>query len=116
MKKVIGIIMMMFVFQGMTQATKKVDIIKIKTSAVCDMCKERLEEELNYTKGVVYSELNLDNKVITVKYKTKSIDVNQIKTVISMTGYHADDMKRDNNAFNELPGCCRDANASCTKK
>jgi len=25
-------------------------------------------------------------------------------------------MKRDNNAFNELPGCCRDANASCTKK
>lgn len=116
MKKVIGIVLMMFVFQGMAQKTKKVDVIEIQTSAVCEMCKERIEDKLNFTKGIVYSELNLDNKVITVKYKTKHITPSQVKEIISMIGYHADDVERNKSAFDELPGCCRDANASCTKK
>jgi len=116
MKKVIGIIMMMFVFQGMAQTVKKVDLVKIQTSAVCEMCKERIEDKLNYTKGVVFAELNLENKVVLVKFKTKSITAEQIKAIISMTGYHADDVKRNVTAFNALPGCCRDANATCTKK
>lgn len=116
MKKVIGIIMMMLVFQGMAQKTKKVEVIKIQTSAICGECKERIEDKLNFTKGVVFADLNLDNKVVTVKYKTKLIDVIQIKTIISMIGYHAGDVARDTESFNALPGCCRDENATCTKK
>jgi len=116
MKKVIGIIMMMFVFQGMAQNLKKVEVIEIQTSALCGECKERIEDKLNFTKGVKFAELNLENKVLTVKYKTKKIDEAQIKTIISMIGYHADDVKRDKESFEALPGCCRDENASCTKK
>ena len=108
--------MIMFVFQGMAQKTKKVEMIEIQTSALCGECKERIEDKLNFTKGIVFADLNLDNKVVTVKYKTKHMTANQVKEIISMIGYHADDVKRDAESFNDLPGCCRDENASCTKK
>lgn len=116
MKKVLGLLMIMFVFQGMAQKTKKVEVIEIQTSAICGECKERLEDKLNFTKGIIFADLNLDNKVVTVKYKTKKINATEIKTIISKVGYHADDVKRDKKSFDELPGCCRDENATCTKK
>ena len=109
--------MLLLVFNSNGQDNKSRTVTaNIKTSAVCGMCKERIEEKLNYTKGVVFAELNLDNKVLTVRYKTKVITADQIRKVISKTGYHADDLIRDLEAFNNLPGCCRDKNAKCTKK
>jgi len=116
MNKVIGVLMVMFVFQGIAQTVKKVEVVEIQTSALCGECKERIEDKLNYTKGIKFAELNLDNKVISVKYKTKDISSSQIKEIISMIGYHADDVERNKAAFDALPGCCRDANATCTKK
>jgi mercuric ion binding protein len=117
MKKVLGIMMLLLAFNGTAQDTKsRTATINIQTSAVCGMCKDRIEEKLNYTKGVVFAELNLDDKILTVRYKTKVISSDQIRKVISKTGYHADDLIRDLEAFNNLPGCCRDKNAECTKK
>ena len=117
MKKVLGLMMLLFIFNGTAQDTKsRTATINIQTSAVCGMCKDRIEEKLNYTKGVVFAELNLDDKILTVRYKTKVITADQIRKVISKTGYHADDLTRDLEAFNNLPGCCRDKNAECTEK
>lgn len=116
MKKVIGIIMMMFVFQGMAQKIKKVQIVEIQTSALCGECKERIENKLNFTKGIVFADLDLETKIVTVKYKTKHINVDEVKDVISKIGYHAGDVKRDKKSFSKLPGCCQDENATCTKK
>jgi len=116
MKTILSIFLVLFVFTINAQdKTSKTQIVKIKTSAVCEMCKERLEEKLNYTKGVVYAELDLETKIVTVKYKTKTISDYQIHQVISNTGYHAGEMPRNETAFNNLPGCCRDKNATCTK-
>ena len=117
MKKVLGVMMLLLFFNVSAQETKsKTATIKIKTSAVCEMCKDRIEEDLNYTKGIVFAELNLVNKVLTVKYKTKVITAAQIRQVISNIGYHADSVERNEESFNALPGCCRDKNATCTKK
>ncbi len=109
--------MLLFVFSGVAQETKsRTATLNIQTSAVCEMCKDRIEEKLNYTKGIVFAELNLDNKVMTVKYKTKVITADQIRIIISKIGYHADDVTRIKEYFDALPGCCRDKNATCTKK
>ncbi|MGV6860803.1 MAG: heavy-metal-associated domain-containing protein [Putridiphycobacter sp.] len=115
MKKILGLLMLGFVLISMTQ-NPKTKTINIQTSAVCEMCKDRLEEKLNYTKGVVYAELNLENKVLTVKYKTKFLTATHIKQIVAATGYHADEVPRNETAFKNLPDCCQDETATCTKK
>ena len=54
------------------------------------MCKERLERNLGLAKGVKESNLNLDDKVMTVKYNPKKTDLASIKETIVKTGYDAD--------------------------
>jgi copper chaperone CopZ len=95
---------------------KKVEVIKIKTSAVCGQCKDRIEEKFNYTKGIVFAELDLESNIVTVKFKTKHLSIEQVKQILADLGYHADEVERNKEAFNALPGCCRDKNASCTGK
>ena len=88
------------------------NIIGIKTSVICE-CHGNLITKLNYTKGVVYAELDLETQIVTVKYKTNSISDYQIRQIISKIGYHADDIKRNELAFKNLPACCSDVNAVC---
>ena len=63
--RTLGFIMLFLVtasFVGKPKAEKKVEVTTFLTSAICGECKERIEKELNYTKGVVYAELNMDTK------------------------------------------------------
>lgn len=98
----------MFVGSSFAQDKKpKSKTIEFKTSAVCEMCKERIEDELNYTKGVVYAELDVDTKIVEVKFKTKFLNENRVKAIVANLGYNAGDTKRNEGAFKELPKCCR---------
>jgi copper chaperone CopZ len=83
------------------------EIVKIKTSAICEMCKERIEKNLALTKGVAKSDLNLDDKVITVEFDAAKIDAAGIKKVISESGYDADDVKAVAKDYAKLPNCCK---------
>ena len=87
------------------EPTKKVAFIQ--TNAQCGECKERLEGVLNFTSGIIYSDLNLDDKKIEVKYNTKKISLAEIKTIISEIGYNADEIKAVETAQNKLPTCCQ---------
>ncbi len=82
--------------------------VKIKTSAICEMCKERIEKNLALTKGISSSDLNLeDESNITVVYNPDKIDVAKIKQVISETGYDADEVKSVKKSYDKLPNCCK---------
>ncbi len=100
--------LMSFIFPPAKPA-QKVATVTILTSAVCEDCKERIEKELNYTKGVVYSELDVATKLVTIKYKSKLITEQGLKQVISDLGYDAGDLKRNDVAFEKLPTCCKSA-------
>lgn len=82
--------------------------ISIKTSAICEMCKEAIEYDLAYEKGVKNSNLDLENKVVTVVYNPKKTDPQTIRERITKVGYHADDLYRDPEAYDNLPFCCKD--------
>lgn len=90
---------------GFAQSGDKV--VKIKTSAICEMCKERLERNLGLAKGVRESNLDLDDMVMTVKYNPKKTDVASIKETIVKTGYDADEAVADQKAHDKLPKCCQ---------
>lgn len=82
--------------------------ISIKTSAICEMCKEAIEYDLAYEKGVKSSDLDLENKVVTVVYNPKKTDPQTIRERITKVGYHADDLYREQDAYDNLPFCCKD--------
>ncbi len=85
----------------------KPQLVTIKTSAECGECKERIESKLNYTKGIVFSELDFKTQVLTVKFKPTKVTLEQIKQIVSDLGYDADDVKANVDAQKALPLCCQ---------
>ncbi|TAE30874.1 MAG: heavy-metal-associated domain-containing protein [Cytophagales bacterium] len=94
-----------FGLMAMTVADDKE--VKIKTSAVCEMCKERIERNLSFEKGVKEAVLDVDTKVVTVKFNPSKTDVNKIKANINKTGYDADEAIADADGYKKLPSCCK---------
>lgn len=81
--------------------------VKIKTSAKCGMCKKRIERDLGVSKGIVNSNLNLDDKVVTITYNIKKTNPEKIKQVISRIGYDADEVVANQKSHDALPDCCQ---------
>lgn len=81
--------------------------IQIKTSAQCDMCKDRIEKALALEKGVKRATLDVDSKVLTVVYNSNQIKPEQIKAAVTKVGYDADELQADADAYKKLPGCCK---------
>lgn len=89
------------------QDTKKTATIKIKTSAQCDMCKERLEKAFAYEKGVKKSELDVETAVFTVEYNPKKTTPEKLKEAVTKVGYDADELPANEKAYEQLPACCQ---------
>ena len=89
------------------ETEKKIDTVEIKTSAVCKMCKERLEHDMAFEKGVKSVELDNETKVLTITYKTNKTNKEELKKAITKIGYDADEMVADQKAHDRLPDCCQ---------
>lgn len=113
MKKVILLFVLAFLANGVSaQELKKVEEVQIQTSAKCFDCKGRIEGALNYVKGVKFAELDDDTKIVTVRYKTKTVNLDKIKAEIAAVGYDADEVKALDEAIEKLPACCKPSNES----
>lgn len=88
-------------------ASDQPQTVKIKTSAVCKMCKARIERNLAYEKGVTDVALDVDTKIATVSFNPKKTDVAKIKAAIVKTGYEADELPADPKGYQKLPSCCK---------
>lgn len=93
----------------------KTNVVTIQTSAICESCKNRIEKALKATDGVVSANLNLDNKKIKVKFDPSKITADQIRAAISNTGYDADGVKANADAYKALPPCCQKKGGTCSK-
>jgi cation transport ATPase len=81
--------------------------IEIQTSAQCDECKERIEKNMAFEKGVKYVNLDLETKILTVKYRADKTDETKLRKAVSKIGYDADDVPADPEAYAKLPECCQ---------
>ncbi|MDF7818485.1 heavy metal-associated domain-containing protein [Runella sp. MFBS21] len=100
------------VFSTVANKPGKEKEVKIKTSAVCEMCKERIEKNLTLSKGINEAILNLDDKIVTVKYNPSKTNEAAIRKVITDTGYDADNLQCNQTAHDKLPECCQKGNES----
>ncbi len=93
---------------GLSAAEKgKSQVVNIKTSAICGSCKARIERAVKAVDGVEEALLNLHNKKLKVKFDPLKTDAGKIRTTVSNTGYDADEIKKNEEAFNKLPECCQ---------
>jgi copper chaperone CopZ len=92
---------------GRVSLYAQTDTVRIKTSAVCDQCKEKIENDLSFEKGVKTVKLDLTTKEVTVVYNAKKTDEQKIREAITQIGYDADTLKANAKAFNKLPDCCK---------
>jgi copper chaperone CopZ len=83
------------------------DTIKIKTSAQCSLCKERIETALAYEKGIKKSEVTIPGGECTVAYNKTKTTPTDIRNAIAKTGYDADSVAADPKAYAKLPACCK---------
>ena len=95
-------------FIGEFNAQKaKTETIVFQTSAQCGMCKERIEDVLNFVPGVQFAELNLKDMSLKIKYRAKKISAEELRICVSEIGYSADDVKANEEAMKKLPLCCQ---------
>jgi periplasmic mercuric ion binding protein len=101
-------IMMIVVYSASCFAQqKKSDTVMIKTSAVCGMCKDRIEGALAFEKGVKSSSLDVDTKIATVIFNPAKTSPGQLRKTISKLGYDADSIPANQAAYDKLPACCK---------
>ena len=88
-------------------AQKAREEVKIKTSAICKMCKATIERQLAFTKGVERANLDVPSKVVTITYNPKKTSLEKIKKAISESGYDADELPAEAKAYDKLEDCCK---------
>lgn len=87
------------------------ETVQLKTSAVCDMCKARLEKALAYEKGVQQAQLDVASQLLTVTFRPDKTNAAALRTAVQRTGYDADTQAADARAYDRLPDCCKKTNA-----
>jgi len=121
MKKITSVlfaVMMMTMLLGAGNQTiaqdkkKSSEEVKIQTSAVCGMCKDRIEHDLAFEKGIKSVSLDNETKIVTVGYSPKKTNPDNIRLAISKIGYDADNVPADPIAYEKLPMCCKKSNKS----
>jgi len=103
----LSIILILATYANIIYSQTGKDTLVIKTSAQCELCKERIEKNLVYEPGIISANLDLETKDVSVVFKSHKINKEKIKEVISNAGYDADDLKADEKAYNKLPLCCQ---------
>ncbi len=106
MKKIIIILFSVLTVNAWAQK----ETVSILTSAACyegPCCKDRIEEEMQFTRGVTAVDLDIESSILTVTFKTKKTDADKLRKTISLIGYNADDMPADEKAYENLHYCCK---------
>jgi copper chaperone CopZ len=107
MKTILCCLIALLTLSTYAQSTPKRDTLVIHTSAQCGDCKTRIEEALNASKGVVFSELDMESKDVTIVYKHSKTNRDALSIALTEAGYDADLRKANPKAVLELPKCCQ---------
>lgn len=100
-------IVLVTLFSFNSYASGKDETIKIKTSSQCDMCKETIEKQMAFEKGVKSAILDVESSILTVVYNPKKTNPDLIRKAVTEAGYDADDIPAVPKAYDNLHECCK---------
>ena len=83
--------------------------ISIKLPSIqCGQCIETITEALEKSSDIYGIEISLETKTATINYNASAINQENIETLITESGYHANMRKRATWAYDKLPMCCKE--------
>ena len=91
------------------QKNKNLETVVVKIpSAVCSECEKNIKKILHSDLiGINEVEIDLEQKIATIRYNPDQTNVETIEITITRAGYDANDRKRDPLAYDDLPECCK---------
>ena len=107
----IAVICLSLTFSSFAQKSKTETI---KVSGNCGMCKKKIETAAKNA-GATTADWNADEKVLSVKYNSKSTNNAKIQEAVAATGYDTQDFKASDESYNKLHGCCKYDRGSAMK-
>ena len=88
---------------------------KIKVAGECGMCKSKIEKAAKAA-GASYALWDMDNKVLTVKYSSKSSNTAKIEKAVAGVGYDTEHEKATEETYSKLHSCCKYERASASSE
>ncbi len=76
-------------------------------SMVCGTCKETIQKAIYTVDGVKDVNIDLDKKTAQVTFVPMQTSLEVIESAITDAGYDANAKKRNMDAYNNLPKCCK---------
>lgn len=73
----------------------------------CGMCKKTIETAAQSVVGVSNASWDVDAKTIEVVFDENATDKMAIHTAIAKSGYDTDKLAGSEEAYKDLPGCCK---------
>jgi copper chaperone CopZ len=73
----------------------------------CGMCKKTIEKAVNAVEGVANVNWDVDKKKIDVSFDDTKTDADAIHKAIAASGYDTEKVAGNEEAYNNLPGCCQ---------
>jgi copper chaperone CopZ len=87
---------------------KKTEVVKISLpSMVCSTCKDIIQKAIYAVDGVKNVDIDLDKKTAEVTFVPFQTSLEVIERAITDAGYDANDKKRNMEAYESLPACCK---------
>ena len=73
----------------------------------CGMCKKTIEKAAKSVAGVANANWDVDKKKMAVSFDDSKTDAMSIHKAIAASGYDTTKAAGDEEAYNNLPGCCQ---------
>lgn len=88
--------------------SEKSETAVVSTPGVlCGSCAKTIEKAVLKLEGVQEVNVDVEKKVVEVKFLSGKIDMYSIETSITEVGYDANDTKRSVEAYEKLDLCCK---------
>ena len=93
---------------------QNIEILFTSTHWLTGECKENLEGSLSIMEGVLKVMVKVESKELTVKFDESVVSLEEIKKQVTNTGYWADEMAPNKDAYAALASCCKPKKSCCS--
>ena len=109
MKKILFLaILAPLIIFGCQKKGQQPEVVMIKTpTMVCRSCAKTIEKAVYRVEGVKDVSVDLEEKLVQVKFLPVQTTVAFLEGAIAAVGYDANDKKRDPEAYEKLDACCK---------
>lgn len=102
---IIGILLSTLTSFG--QQKKETAKATFQVAGICKMCKGRIEEAANYTKGVKSAEWDKASEILTVEYRSDKTSPQKIGNAIAKAGHDNQYAKASDKDYDRISNCCK---------